>query len=148
MELLEDRTKIVAIVGTYRILTFIINIIMFFVGILSINKCPIEPKIPFFLAVAGGVGIITKVLPMINYKFIHSNLLDTVLGILVALELIWMIIEIQSIVSLNVRFYAGGEVIEVADGVLDAIDLDRVEDYNMSTQNGYAQTVTYGQQCN
>lgn len=79
-------------IGTSLIIYLILNTIMFFVGVTTTKDCPIKPIIPIYLAVAGGLGIITKLLPIINLKWLKMAIIDRIAYALFIVEFIWMIL--------------------------------------------------------
>ncbi|XP_031342162.1 transmembrane protein 272-like [Photinus pyralis] len=78
-------------IGTTVIVYLILNIVMFIVGVSTTKDCPIKPIIPVYLAVAGALGIITKLLPVVNYKFFENVLIEKLVYALLIIEFVWMI---------------------------------------------------------
>uniref|UniRef100_A0A1Y1MCG8 Uncharacterized protein n=1 Tax=Photinus pyralis TaxID=7054 RepID=A0A1Y1MCG8_PHOPY len=79
-------------VSTGLIVFLILNIVMFCVGVATTKDCPIKPIIPIYLAVAGALGIVTKILPIVNMKFFNNTLIERVVYALFIIEFIWMIL--------------------------------------------------------
>ncbi|KAF5296108.1 hypothetical protein FQA39_LY02742 [Lamprigera yunnana] len=77
--------------GVFLLIFIIINTIMLCAGIATAQNCPINPNIPIYIAVAGGLGIISKILPLANYKF-QLTVLQWISYFLFLVEFAWMIV--------------------------------------------------------
>ncbi|KAK4879900.1 hypothetical protein RN001_008046 [Aquatica leii] len=77
--------------GALLLIFLIINTVMLCVGIATARDCPINPNIPIYIAVAGGLGIISKILPLVNYKF-QLKVLQWISNLLFLVEFAWMIV--------------------------------------------------------
>ncbi|KAF5308815.1 hypothetical protein FQR65_LT06048 [Abscondita terminalis] len=88
---LGDEYKAPAI-GTSLIIYLVLNVIMLCVGAITFHDCPIKPIIPIYLIVAGSIGIVTKILPIINQKFLKRQIVEHFLGCLFFIEFVWMIL--------------------------------------------------------
>lgn len=93
-------------IGTSLIVYLILNIIMFCVGVATTKDCPIKPIIPIYLAVAGALGIVTKILPIVNMKFFNNALVERFIYALFVIEFIWMILGSVWIYSIYEPPYA------------------------------------------
>ncbi|KAB0797239.1 hypothetical protein PPYR_08233 [Photinus pyralis] len=89
LDKIKDKYKKPA-AGTFYLIYVVLNTVMLCVGIITAQDCPINPKIPIYLAVAGAVGIVSKLLPFINYK-LQLNVLQWIAYLLYVFEFAWMI---------------------------------------------------------
>jgi len=92
-------------IGIGLIVYLILNTVQFFVGITTTKDCPIQPIIPIYLAVSGALGIVTKIIPIVNRNR-RLQIVDRILGVLFIIEFIWMILGsywIYSIYKPNYR---------------------------------------------
>ncbi|KAF2897919.1 hypothetical protein ILUMI_08257 [Ignelater luminosus] len=94
-------------IGVSLILFLILNIVMFFVGITTTKDCPIKPIIPVYLAVAGALGVITKIIPIANRNR-RLVIVDRILYALFIVEFIWMILGSVWIYSIYQPNYVPG----------------------------------------
>lgn len=72
-------------------LFLVLNGIMLSMGIIKIHDCPIQPKIPLYMIVAGVIGIISKLLPLINRK-LHWRIMDVLVSVTYLFDFIWVIL--------------------------------------------------------
>ena len=91
VEEFKEKVKKPAIT-TSLIIYSILNVIMLCVGGATVHDCPIKPIIPIYLIVAGVLGVVTKILPLINMKLLNSKIIERVLYALYLIEFIWMIL--------------------------------------------------------
>lgn len=82
--------------GTFLLIFVIINTVMLCVGITTAQDCPINPNIPIYVAVAGALGIVSKLLPFINYK-LQWTILEWIAYLLYVVEFAWMIVEEKTV---------------------------------------------------
>lgn len=83
----------------WLILFLLLNGIMLSVGIIKREDCPIQPKIPLYLMVAGAIGIISKLVPLINLK-LQWRIVDVLTSLIYLFEYIWVILGSVWIYSL------------------------------------------------
>ncbi|XP_066254878.1 transmembrane protein 272-like [Euwallacea similis] len=85
------RTKCLPGVRITLLLSLIFYISMFGVGIWGIKKCPVEPNIPFFLIVIGGIGMLSKFVSAIEILRSHQPV-KHVESSLYTIELVFMLL--------------------------------------------------------
>lgn len=80
--------------------TFLIfKIIMFIVGIVNVNDCPQQPMVQIYLIIAGILGVVTKLVYMINLKC-EIKAVYILIHFLRLIEFFWMIIGCYFIFSI------------------------------------------------
>ncbi|ENN77169.1 hypothetical protein D910_10445 [Dendroctonus ponderosae] len=72
------------------LISLIFYIAMFAIGIWGVHRCPVEENIPFFLIVAGGIGLFSKIMSVIREAISTSFPIQYVESSLYTVELVFI----------------------------------------------------------
>ncbi|KAF7286882.1 transmembrane protein 272-like [Rhynchophorus ferrugineus] len=86
------KTKCLPGVKITLIISILLSLVSFIIGIWGTHKCPVEDNIPFFLIVIGGIGLLSKVLTYVREKLVKLNdKTQYIMSVLYTVEIVFLL---------------------------------------------------------